>query len=114
MPVRLLLDENLSERLLKSLSDAFPGSNHVRMLGSGGASDGAVWQLARNGGYVLVTRDEDFIGLSITRGAPPQVIWLNLGNANNAAISAVLHARRADIERFVAQEEHSFLALGSG
>ncbi len=114
MPARLLLDENLSERLLKSLAAHYPGSAHVRSLGAGGAGDGAVWQLARSGGYALVTRDEDFIGLSITRGVPPHVIWLNLGNVSSAVVSAVLSARREDIDRFLAQEEHTFLAIGLG
>ena len=114
MPAPLLLDENPSERLLKSLEAHYPGSAHVRSLGAGGAGDGAVWQLTQSGGYALVTRDEDFIGLNITRGVPPHVIWLNLGNASSALVSAVLPARRKDIDRFLAQDEHTFLAIGVG
>jgi predicted nuclease of predicted toxin-antitoxin system len=51
---RLLLDENLSERLLPLLIDLFPGSTHVRGLGRGGASDTSVWEMARGGGYLLL------------------------------------------------------------
>jgi predicted nuclease of predicted toxin-antitoxin system len=70
---RLLLDENLSERLLPQLINLFPGSTHVRTLGRSGASDTSVWDIARDGGFLLVTRDEDFVGMSLLRGAPPKV-----------------------------------------
>ena len=112
MAVRLLLDENLSERLVPRLDDLFPGSTHVRSLGQGGARDHSVWEMARTGASILVTRDEDFVTLSVLRGAPPKVIWLNVGNARNAAIESLLRARASDIERFATHEEHSFLAIG--
>jgi predicted nuclease of predicted toxin-antitoxin system len=109
--VRLLLDENLSERLLQPLADLFPGSTHVCNLSATGASDIAVWELARDGGFVLATRDEDFVGMSVLRGAPPKVVWLNVGNARNAAIATLLRARVADIEQFVEHDEYTFLAI---
>jgi len=37
--VRLLLDENLSERLLPLLCNRFPDSSHVRLIGLVGAED---------------------------------------------------------------------------
>jgi predicted nuclease of predicted toxin-antitoxin system len=78
--VRLLLDENLSESVLPAIADLYPESLHVRLLGAGGASDDIVWRLAKEHDCVLVTRDEDFLRLSIVRGAPPKVVWLALGN----------------------------------
>jgi predicted nuclease of predicted toxin-antitoxin system len=110
--VRLLLDENLSEHLLSPLADLFPGSAHVRSLGRGGATDRAVWELARTGGLVLTTRDEDFVSMSVLRGIPPKVVWLNVGNSRSAVISALLRTHAADIDSFAAHEEYSFLAIG--
>jgi predicted nuclease of predicted toxin-antitoxin system len=69
--VRLLFDENLSEVLVSALADLYPGSLHVRALGHGGASDSDVWTLAAREGCILFTRDEDFLQLSVVRGAPP-------------------------------------------
>ena len=111
MAARLLLDENLSERLLPQIISALPGSTHVRTLDRSGASDISVWEMARDGGFVLVTRDEDFVGMSVLRGAPPKVVWLNIGNARNAFIVALLRARADDIERFLAHDEYTFLAI---
>jgi len=40
--LKLLLDENLSERLLAELQRSFPGSTHVRLVGLERADDGSV------------------------------------------------------------------------
>jgi predicted nuclease of predicted toxin-antitoxin system len=50
--LRLLLDENLSERLLPLLSARFEHLQHVRLLGLGGADDLEIWELARRDGYL--------------------------------------------------------------
>lgn len=39
---------------------------------------------ARQEGLVLVTKDEDFLDLSVTRGFPPKVVCLAIRNASNA------------------------------
>jgi len=109
--VRLLFDENLSEAVVSALADLYPGSLHVRALGHGGASDSDVWALAAGEGCILVTRDEDFLQLSVVRGAPPKVVWIGLGNCSNAALVSLLRSRHADMERFAAHEEATFLAL---
>jgi hypothetical protein len=45
---------------------------------------------ARQEGLVLVTKDEDFLDLSVTRGCPPKVVCLAIGNASNAATAILL------------------------
>lgn len=50
--------------------------------------------------------------MSVLRGAPPKVVWLDVGNARTAAIAALLRAHAEDIERFAAHEEYTFLAIG--
>jgi hypothetical protein len=44
-PPQLLLDENLSERLLPLLIERFPHSTHLRLIGLGGASNAATASL---------------------------------------------------------------------
>ncbi len=110
--MRLLFDEQLSEELCQQLQDIFPESLHVRLVGAGGAADDVVWELARERGCVLVTKDDDFHRLSVLRGAPPRVVWLRLGNCTTADVSRLLRAHQADIEAFVQQDEATILALG--
>jgi predicted nuclease of predicted toxin-antitoxin system len=110
--VRLLLDEPLSEQLCDVLADVFPGALHVRLLGHGGAADGMVWELAREHGCVVVSKDGDFHRLAVLRGAPPKFLWIRLGNCRTADVANLLRARYQDIVRFDAQDEATVLELG--
>jgi predicted nuclease of predicted toxin-antitoxin system len=110
--VRLLFDEQLSEELATVLRDLFPDSLHVRLLGKGGAGDPTIWQLAREHGCMLVTKDEDFHRLSVLNGAPPKVVWLRVGNCTTADIARLLRGRVDDLRRFEAQADVTFLELG--
>lgn len=114
MAVRFLLDENLSERLIPALAPHFPGALHVRVLGLGGATDTRLWEVAAREGCVLVTKDEDFVQLSVLRGPPPKVLWLNVGNAGTPVIARLLQQNAEAIEAFVAHPELAFLAMGLG
>lgn len=72
--MKLLFDENISGELPRLIADVFPESADVLRLGLGGQSDAAIWEYAKTGGFVLVTKDEDFQRLSIFRGPPPKVM----------------------------------------
>lgn len=100
MSVRLLLDENPSERLLPLLSNRFPDASHVRLKGFGRADDLMIWEKARSEGALLVTKDEDVLRLSVTRGFPPKVTCLAIGNAGNASTAALLLDHAETIEAF--------------
>jgi predicted nuclease of predicted toxin-antitoxin system len=110
--VKRLFDEHLSRRLPERLADLFPGSSDVLSAGLGGAPDVAVWEHAKTGGFVLVTKDEDFQRLSVLHGAPPKVIWLRIGNAGTADVARLLRFRVDQIRSFVDDPEAAFLALG--
>lgn len=112
--LRFLLDENLSERLLLSLAPRFAASLHVRQLGLGGTTDVHLWELAITEHCVLLTKDEDFVKLSVLRGPPPKVVWLNVGNAATTVITHLVLQNAAAIEAFAEHPELGFLALGIG
>ncbi len=86
----MLLDENLSRRLVPCLQHDFSGSTHVVLLGMKSASDKEVWQRAKDDGYVVVSRDADFQEVSLVCSAPPQVIRLRTPNQTRAAVLKLL------------------------
>ena len=88
--MKLLLDENLSRRLVPFLQHDYPGTSQVVLLGLESASDREVWQKARDDGYVIVTRDADFQELSLVWGQPPKVVRLRTLNQTRAATLKVL------------------------
>lgn len=80
----------------------------------GGATDSAIWEFARQERFLFVTKDEDFVTLSVLRGTPPKVIWLNIGNADNGrTLDLLLHHADA-IQHFASHPDAGFLALGLG
>lgn len=110
--VRLLFDEPLSEELCHLSADLFPGFLHVRLLGHRGAADAAVWELAREHGCIVVSKDGNVHRLALLRGAPPKFIWIRLGNGRTADVARLLRSRHDDIVQFGAQDEATVLELG--
>jgi predicted nuclease of predicted toxin-antitoxin system len=45
---------------------------------------------------IVVTKDEDFIGLLKKHSAPPKVIWLTCGNTSNQRLKQILTANLID------------------
>ena len=80
-------------------------------LGLGGASDTTLWIRAATGGFVLLTKDEDFHRLSVLRGAPPKVVCVRLGNVPTRHVIQLLRARAPAIRAFATHDEATFLAL---
>lgn len=109
--MKLLLDENLSFRLVDRFRPQYPGSSHVDSVGLHGAEDLAVWAFAQRMGFSLISKDDDFRQLSLLRGAPPKVILLACGNAGNAAILDLLARHRDRIVAFEAVSDESLLVL---
>lgn len=109
--MRLLLDENLSRRLVPFLQDAYPGSTQVALVGLEQASDATLWAYARDHGYVLVSQDADFQDLSLARGAPPPLLWLRLGNVGKTSVLQALIARRTLIENALLNEGKTIVEL---
>ena len=57
--MKLLLDENLSRRLVSFLQQDYPGSTQVALIGLERADDKDIWEFAKKNGFVIVTRDAD-------------------------------------------------------
>jgi predicted nuclease of predicted toxin-antitoxin system len=88
--MKLLLDQNLSPRLIHRLADLYPNSTHVMAVGLDHSLDREVWDYARQNDYIIVTKDVDFSEFSILQGFPPKVIWIRRGNCSTKDIEAIL------------------------
>lgn len=109
--MRLLFDENLSNRLVAALSDLYPGSAHVRDVGLLGAEDRQIWPFAGEHGFLLVSKDTDFYQRSLFFGAPPKVVWLRIGNGPTRVVVDLLRARYLLVRRFAEDRDSTFLTL---
>jgi predicted nuclease of predicted toxin-antitoxin system len=90
--VKLLLDENLSRRLVPALQPRFPGSSQVALLGLERSTDAQLCDYAIRHDFVMCSKDDDFQRLVAARGYRPKLIHLALGNVGNDVVLAALLA----------------------
>jgi predicted nuclease of predicted toxin-antitoxin system len=109
--VRFLFDENLSETVLVRLMDLYPGSTHVRRELGDSADDDRVWNHARDHGYVIVTRDQDFSRLSAARGAPPKVVLLLALRPSNVVVESLIRSHASMLAAFAADQEAQIVTI---
>jgi predicted nuclease of predicted toxin-antitoxin system len=98
--VKFLFDENLSPRLVREIAAYWPGSDHVDTLGMRGATDETIWAYARDREFTIVSKDDDFRSLALVRGAPPKVVWLQVGNASTSHVAGLLRANGPHLMAF--------------
>ena len=98
--MKLLFDQNLSFKLCRTLSDLFPGSTQVRLVGLADATDRAVWDFAKINGFTLASLDSDFAEMAALLGPPPKVIWLRCGNQPTTMLENLLRSQSPAIASF--------------
>ena len=109
--MKLLLDQNLSPRLVGRLSDLYPDSAHVSEYGLSHAKDTEVWEHARDHGFIIVSKDTDFSEMSVVRGFPPKVIWIRRGNCSTREIEAILRENHRANEELAQSTRYGILLL---
>jgi predicted nuclease of predicted toxin-antitoxin system len=100
--MKLLLDENISRRLVALLQSNLPGSEHVIGVGLAGASDREIFGFSGKFGYTLVTKDDDFVALAAAAGYAQSLILIRLGNVDNSQLLQALNGSVARIEALFA------------
>jgi predicted nuclease of predicted toxin-antitoxin system len=109
--MKLLLDENLSRRLVRRIADLFPDSTHLDTVGLLQAQDKDVWAYAKLNGFSIVTADADFYELATTLGPPPKVIWLRGCDYPTAAAEDLIRGQAIRITDFLDEPERAVLIL---
>lgn len=109
--MRLLLDHNLSPRLVNRLADIFPDSTHLYLLGMDREGDRNIWTYALNNGFTIVTRDSDYNELLVLLGFPPKVIWIRRGNCSTNEIEIILRSHIEDIQLLAIDQTFGILTL---
>jgi predicted nuclease of predicted toxin-antitoxin system len=109
--VKLLLDADISFRVVGTIVAAFPGSAHLRDVGLMQADDMAIWRYAKDQGYAIVTLDSDVYDISLVRGWPPKIIWLKPPDTASATITLAVLGHVSEIASFLAAPAAACLIL---
>ena len=79
--MKLLLDANISWKLTNILTPIYGECAHVDLIDLiVPAKDLDIWKYAKTNGYIIITKDSDFIDLLNVFGFPPKIVLLRTGN----------------------------------
>ena len=109
--MKLLLDENLSDKIIYRIADLYPDSAHVKTLGLINTDDAIIWEYAKTNDFVIVSKDSDFYQRSLLYGHPPKFIYLRIGNSPTSKIVQILRDNFDTIAQFEDRESESILVL---
>lgn len=112
--MKLLLDENISWRLVKKLSSVFPETIHVSSLNIvQPANDTAIWNYAKLNNYTIVSKDDDFEKIVLINKAPPKLIFLKTFNLNTDKISELIIENKELIISFINSNKNDIFEIYS-
>ncbi len=96
--MKLLLDANISWRLIEKLKSYFTDCFHVDRIGlSVPAKDADIWNYALENQLILVTNDDDFLDYARVKGFPPKVVLLRTGNQSNEYVFSLMIKHKDEI-----------------
>ena len=109
--MKFLIDENLSDKLASRLDAVYPGTKHVKQMGLSAHADAELWEQARKDGFIILTQDDDFVEMSMMRGAPPKVVHLAMGNHTTMEWLSIIQANAVAISHFAADPGSGLLVV---
>lgn len=110
--MKLLLDENLSDRVIPKIVDLYPDSAHVKALSLTNTADKIIWDYAQANHFAIVSKDADFYQRSLLYGHPPKFVYLRIGNSPTSKIIQLLRENAKVMAQFDQQVTESILILG--
>ena len=87
--MKFLIDAQLPPSLEAWFEAYGHEARHVASFSTLDASDAEIWDHAVAGGYVIVTKDRDFVEWARSRTPKARIIWIRLGNMSRE----ILHLR---------------------
>ncbi|MBU6343635.1 MAG: DUF5615 family PIN-like protein [Bacteroidetes bacterium] len=111
--MKILLDSNLSYRLVNRLIDIYPECIHVSLTDLiAPARDAEIWNWAKQNRYIIiVSNDEDFRNLLEQYGSPPKVVLLRTGNLSTSEVAQILRNKYAEIYDLYTSPETDILEI---
>ena len=110
--MKLLLDANISWRLVPFLEDKICTAVHVNKTELNiPAKDSDIWSYAKEHSYTIMTQDLDFLNLLYAKGFPPKVILIKTGNISRKQMEDILLNARQAIMDFDSKNEYGLLEI---
>lgn len=73
--------------------------------------DTAIWEHAKQNGFMIVTKDSWFAQRSLVLGHPPKIVWICAGNCSSRYLEGLLRKNAILIKDFADDPDASYIAL---
>ena len=97
--MRFLVDAQLPPALARWLGERGHAARSVREEGLRDSDDGSIWDFAKSGQWIVVTKDEDFVERCLGDRSAPALVWIRIGNCTNPVLFARLEPVLPEIVR---------------
>jgi predicted nuclease of predicted toxin-antitoxin system len=110
--MNLLVDANISWRIVKILDSYFAKIVHAKDINvSQPAKDIEIWNYCKDNDFTIITHDEDFEKILMSKGCPPKVIILKTFNKNTLELANLIISKKEEIENFNSNIELMILEI---
>lgn len=108
----IVIDAQLPPALAMWFQERGFTAEHVGpLMGDPAASDECIWTRARQPGWMIVSKDQDFVDRGTLYGPPPIVIHVNLGNCSNRNLLAHLDRCWSTVVALVQQPDAAVVTI---
>jgi predicted nuclease of predicted toxin-antitoxin system len=83
--VKCLVDNQLPPALARFLVQRGIQADHVGDLGLAEAGDSEIWDFVTKSGYVLISKDQDFLEFA-SKSTATKLVWVRIGNCRKRAL----------------------------
>jgi predicted nuclease of predicted toxin-antitoxin system len=104
--MKILIDQNISHRIIALLASLPFDFIHVKTVGLFDATDNHIYRFAKQNDIVaILTMDDDFQYIQLQEGVPPKIIWLRVGNCSTLVLSNIIIQHSENIATMLSDEE---------
>jgi predicted nuclease of predicted toxin-antitoxin system len=96
--LKFLIDAQLPPSLEAWFEAKGHEARHVASVSALDAPDAEIWDRAIAGGYIIVTKDRDFVEWARSRTPRARILWVRFGNMRRDALQARLDAAWPELE----------------
>lgn len=110
--MNLLIDANISWRIVKILNSYFSTIIHAKDLNvKQPAKDIEIWNYCKTNNFTIITHDNDFEKMLLAKGGTPKLIILKSFNKNSLELANLILNQKQEIESFISNSELMILEI---
>ena len=88
--MKFLIDNQLPPALARHFQLRGYSASHVEDVGLGAADDRAIRAYAQLHDFVIVSKDQDFVYLTLSDPTGPPLLWVRLGNCRTPLLLTIV------------------------